>query len=171
MKPGEVIQGTAIALAVDADGPLAGVLLRGESGSGKSDLALRLIESCPWRRTRLVADDAVILSEVRGQLQITCPSQIRNMLEIRGVGIVDLLAVPETRLRLVCDLGRSCRRMPEETSEKIAASSEVAVPVLSFDPLGESAADRLRLAVRALLSRQIAGTRQDTGPIIERHKS
>ena len=64
-----------------------GVLLIGESGSGKSDLTLELLS----RGHRLIADDAVILSAgsdnvVRG----FCPQTLSGMLEVRGIGLVDV---------------------------------------------------------------------------------
>jgi len=64
-----------------------GVLLQGESGIGKSEIALELVE----RGHRLVADDAVEITRTKdNQLFATCPERIRHMMEIRGVGIIDV---------------------------------------------------------------------------------
>ena len=63
-----------------------GVLLLGKPGAGKSDLALRLIDE----GGRLVADDRTILFTRRGGLYGKSPASIRGLMEIRGLGIVQL---------------------------------------------------------------------------------
>ena len=66
-----------------------GVLLIGESGIGKSETALSLIE----RGHRLVADDAVTISRIGERLSGTCPDVIRYFMEVRGIGIIDIKAM------------------------------------------------------------------------------
>lgn len=63
-----------------------GVLLKGKSSIGKSEAALELIN----RGHRLVADDAVIIKRVEGGLKATCPELTRHLMEIRGIGILDI---------------------------------------------------------------------------------
>ena len=64
-----------------------GVLLKGDAGVGKSELALELIT----REHRLVADDAVELRHVAPEtLEGTCPTLIRDFLEVRGLGILNI---------------------------------------------------------------------------------
>lgn len=63
-----------------------GVLLKGKSSIGKSEAALELIN----RGHRLVADDAVIIKKVEGGLKGTCPELTRHLMEIRGIGILDI---------------------------------------------------------------------------------
>ena len=63
-----------------------GVLLKGKSSIGKSEAALDLIN----RGHRLVADDAVIIKKVDGGLKATCPELTRHLMEIRGIGILDI---------------------------------------------------------------------------------
>jgi len=63
-----------------------GVLLRGKSSIGKSETALELIN----RGHRLVADDAVIIKRVEGGLKATCPELTQHLMEIRGIGILDI---------------------------------------------------------------------------------
>jgi len=80
----------------------AGVLLRGPSGSGKSDLALRLLNLGPdWR---LVSDDQVALSRNGSVIMGRAPAAISGKLEVRGIGIVDVAVAPETEIRLIVDL-------------------------------------------------------------------
>ena len=63
-----------------------GVIIMGESGIGKSEISLDLIK----RGHRLIADDRVNISAVRGQLIGTCPESIYGMMEVRGIGIIDV---------------------------------------------------------------------------------
>ena len=64
-----------------------GILLIGESGIGKSEAAMELIK----RGHRLVADDAVEISRVSGNTLVgTAPELIRNYIELRGIGIVNV---------------------------------------------------------------------------------
>ena len=63
-----------------------GVLILGDSGIGKSETAIELIK----RGHRLVADDAVEIKRIGGTLFGTAPELIRNYLEVRGVGVIDV---------------------------------------------------------------------------------
>jgi serine kinase of HPr protein (carbohydrate metabolism regulator) len=109
------IHGTVVAI-----GGL-GVLLRGAPGSGKSSLALRLIDSPGYGlgavllRTLLVADDQVEISKTPEGLVARPPAALAGLLEIRGVGIVKAPHQAEVLLRLVVDLEPTAAiaRMPE----------------------------------------------------------
>ena len=70
------------ATCIDVDG--VGVLLRGPPGSGKSDLALRLISD----GARLVADDRAELTVDSGQITVSPPSEIAGLIEVRGLGVL-----------------------------------------------------------------------------------
>jgi len=99
----EAAHATAVLIAT------AGVLIRGESGSGKSALAAWLI----GRGARLVADDRVFLSACHGRLIASAPASIAGKLELRGRGI---LTVPHERaavIRLVVDIAAGVERLPE----------------------------------------------------------
>ena len=63
-----------------------GVLITGKSGIGKSELALDLIN----RGHMLIADDLVELAHVNNYIQCSAPENIKGMLEVRGIGIVDI---------------------------------------------------------------------------------
>ena len=81
MAPNETVHG----VLVDING--VGVLIRGESGIGKSETALELIQN----GNRLIADDAVEIKRVDDGLVVgQAPEILRNYLEIRGIGIVDI---------------------------------------------------------------------------------
>jgi HPr kinase/phosphorylase len=66
-----------------------GILIIGESGIGKSETALELIK----RGHRLVADDAVDIKEIDGVLKATSPFITSGMMEVRGMGIIDVPAL------------------------------------------------------------------------------
>jgi HPr kinase/phosphorylase len=77
-----------------------GVLLRGPSGSGKSDLTLRLIGD----GAILVADDQVQLKDVAGSLMAKAPDMLAGKLEVRGCGILAFPRLEYVTVRLVIDL-------------------------------------------------------------------
>lgn len=90
----------------------AGVLLLGKSGAGKSDLVLRLIAA----GAVLVADDRVDLWVRKGKLLAGAPANISGLLEIRGLGIVELPRAKDVRVALAIKLARSVERLPTAAS-------------------------------------------------------
>lgn len=137
------------ATCVAIDG--AGVLLRGPSGSGKSDLALRLIDG----GAQLVADDQVVLERLGDGLWASAPPTIRGRMEVRGIGIVDLPCLDAVPVGLIVDLvaGDSVERLPEAAVEDLDG---VRVPRLSLAALEASAPAKVRLAVRAACGNSMA---------------
>ncbi len=103
-----VLARAGMAFGVRAD---AGVLILGESGVGKSDLALRLIAM----GAMLVADDRCDLFVSSDALCCAVPPMLTGMIEIRGVGIVRLPWQPETRIALAVRLASqsAIARLPE----------------------------------------------------------
>ena len=77
-----------------------GILLRGPSGSGKSDLTLRLI----GEGAMLVADDQVQLSDVAGSLIAKAPDKLAGKLEVRGCGILFFPRLESVTVRVVVNL-------------------------------------------------------------------
>ena len=120
----------------------SGTLLRGPSGSGKSDLALRLIDD----GAVLVADDYVELSREGDRVVARPPPQLAGLLEARGIGILRL-PYADAPLALVVDLvpASEVERMPEPATAKLC---DLDVPVIRLDPFAASACAKLRLAVR-----------------------
>jgi len=121
----------------------AGVLLLGASGTGKSDLALRLIDG----GARLVADDRTDLLRRDGELFASAPHTIAGRIEVRGLGILAVPAVAEARVRLAIELVEraSVERLPDGRSREFLG---VSVPLLALDPFAASSAAKVRLAVR-----------------------
>lgn len=132
---------TVHATAVEIDG--AAVLLRGPSASGKSDLALRLID----RGGRLVADDRTALTLRDGCVEASAPPEIEGRMEIRGLGIVRVPASGPATVRLVVDLvpAGEVERMPCEASTAVLG---VRIPAMRLDPFEASADAKVRIALR-----------------------
>lgn len=121
----------------------AAVLLLGPSGSGKSDLLLRLIA----RGWSLVADDQVVLDGVT----VSAPPALRGMLEVRGLGVFRDVAVAEgARLTLVVELVARDRvvRMPMP-----AHWAPAGVPRVALHAFDASAPEKVALALDAALGR------------------
>ena len=143
------LHGTCLSVGGD------GVLLLGEPGSGKSDLALRLIDEPGYgisgnlARSELVADDQVMITRNENKLGASSPSTIHGKLEIRGLGIVALATRPSVPLVLVVKLQphSSIDRLPDPAAFDVLG---VALPLLEIDGMSASAPARLRAALHWL---------------------
>lgn len=96
------------------------VLIRGASGSGKSRLALGLIQAAErgdLRFARLVADDRAHVEARHGRLLVRPAPALAGMIEVRGLGIRHLPHEPLARVGLLVDLGGAdADRMPEASA-------------------------------------------------------
>jgi len=110
------------------------LLIAGRSGSGKSDIAIRLID----RGAALLSDDYTQLTAEAGRLIARPPSTIAGKIELRGVGIVDMPYVGEAPVALLLDLDRSPERLPEEPLASISLEG-ISIPALGFAPFETSA--------------------------------
>jgi serine kinase of HPr protein (carbohydrate metabolism regulator) len=97
------------------------VLIRGPSGSGKSQLALTLIEVGGLSATaRLVADDRVRLFAANGRLLAAAPEAIRGKIEVRGSGVREIACEPLALVGLVVDLAAGdASRLPEPAATRV----------------------------------------------------
>lgn len=120
----------------------AGVLLLGPSGSGKSDLVLRLMQ----RGWQLVADDQVMLEETAEGARASAPAPLAGLLEVRGVGLFQGLPHRPARLRLVVDLAPrpAIPRLPEP---RAFAAPGGDLPALSLHAFDASTPAKLELAL------------------------
>ncbi len=135
-RPPRVVHGTAVAWHGK------GILLLGPSGSGKSDLALRLIDA----GAVLVADDLVRLA-ADGSRLVARPHGTAGLLELRGQGIFRLPAVAAAAVDLVVRL-----ELPADPGERLPAAETLvlaglSLPVARLEPFAASAVARLRLLV------------------------
>ncbi|AEG49313.1 HPr kinase [Sphingobium chlorophenolicum L-1] len=132
----ETLHATSVAI----DG--RAVLLCGPSGAGKSDLALRLID----RGAVLISDDYTRLLEIEGRLFARAPDRIVGMMEVRGLGLVDMPHADNAPVALAVDLSDAVERMPLETAQRSIAG--VGIPVVRLAPFEASAPIKVELAVR-----------------------
>ena len=130
------IHGTAVAI----DGK--GVLLLGDPGQGKSDLALRLID----RGARLIADDRVDLACHGSQIVMSAPKRLAGLIEVRGLGIFRLEPARSVPLALAVRLvGREfIERLPEAAIQSFLA---VSVPHVRIDPFEAAAPIKIEWAL------------------------
>ena len=117
------------------------ILISGRSGSGKSDLALRLID----RGADLVSDDYTIVRRVGGQLVASAPANIRNKLEIRGLGLLEFHSETDAPVCLAIELSENVDRLPETPEFRIIAG--VQVPVIRLNSLEASAPVKVEVAL------------------------
>ncbi len=117
-----------------------GILIEGLPGSGKSSLALMLLD----RGAQLVGDDGVALEVRNGQLWASPPPNTAGKLEIRNVGIVDLPAV-EAPVSLQLVLSNHASRFIEIAAK--TGLEGVQIPTLAFDAKGAAAAIRAEYAL------------------------
>lgn len=123
-----------------------GVLLRGPPGTGKSDLALRLIDG----GAQLVSDDQTVLESENGRLRMNSTSVLEGLLEVHGVGIFPVPAARDIGLGLIVDLlGPRDRieRMPEKEYEEVLGVRVRRVRLHGYMP---SAPAKLRMLVKNL---------------------
>lgn len=120
------------------------VLISGPSGSGKSDLTLRLLD----RGFSLVSDDQTIVKKVGTRLTAAAPPTIRGKLEIRGVGIVTMSQIDDQPVALVVELTSDIQRLPDDSRERPIMG--VPVPLISVDAMTASAASKVALALDRL---------------------
>ncbi len=154
-----------------------GVLLTGESGLGKSELGLELIS----RGHGLVADDAVDLYKVSpSALEGRCPELLLNLLEVRGIGLLDIKAIfgetavrRKMRLKLIVHLvrketmEREFERLPYEPLYEEILALPVRKVVITVDA-GRNLAVLVEAAVRnTILQLRGIDTYQE---FIERHQ-
>ncbi len=142
-----------------------GVLILGASGSGKSDLALRLIDQ-PGRGTgsealtaRLVADDQVVITLRGERLFATAPPRLAGLIEVRGLGIVPADHAPEAEVTLAVRLAdaRDIERLPEEGVSLTLL--DVAIPEIAVDAAAASAPARIRAGVVEILRARASSRR------------
>ena len=127
-------------------------MIRGAPGAGKSDLALRCLAQPPSDliacQALLIADDQVLAEPRDGKLRLSCPSPIKGLLEVRGLGIVAVPTQEIADLELLVDL--VARDEVERLPDPEAAVELLGVRVrrLALFPFEASAALKLLLALQ-----------------------
>lgn len=137
MTTGEQIHATCVSIENQ------GVIIRGASGSGKSDLALRLID----QGGDLVADDRVDLINEDGQLFAMSPEEIAGLLEVRGIGVIRQDFVEKIAVCLIVDLvdSQDVPRLPETKTTEVLG---FVVHHVRLNAFSASTPAKIRLALR-----------------------
>lgn len=120
------------------------VLIAGPSGSGKSDLALRLLD----RGFTLVSDDRTIVRKEGSKVVASAPATIRGKLEVRGVGIVDMETVSDMPVAMVVELTSDIQRLPDDSRERLILG--IGIPLINVDAMTASAPSKVALALDRL---------------------
>ena len=131
----ETVHGTSVEL----DG--RAVLIMGPSGSGKSDLALRLLD----RGFSLVSDDQTIVKKSGERLLASAPGTIAGKLEVRGIGIVEMKHLDDVPVALLVELTGDIQRLPDDSRERPILG--VKLPLVTTDAMTASAASKVALAL------------------------
>jgi len=141
-----VIHASCVAIGARA------VLLRGDSGSGKSDLALRLIDA----GAELVADDYVALTAEAETVYAAPPERLRGLIEVRGLGLVEMPYRAGVAVALAVTLAGSnaVARLPEPRESELDG---VRVPAVTLAAFEASAAAKTRLALSRLAASEDDG--------------
>jgi serine kinase of HPr protein (carbohydrate metabolism regulator) len=117
-----VMQASAVAI----DG--RALIIEGPPGSGKSSLTLALID----RGAQFIGDDGITLVREGSAIIAAPPPNIAGLLEIRGIGLVDLPVSLPAPVALILALGVRAERLPDNVAARDVLG--VPVPVLPFEP-------------------------------------
>ena len=121
-----------------------GVLILGDSGSGKSDLALRLIDS----GATLISDDISICRKNSNNIYLYCPPEIKGLLEVREIGIITVPFVEKIKLRLVVNLkSNNNERFPKDSSFRILG---IKIPIINIEGKNSSAVAKIKVKLNEI---------------------
>lgn len=135
------IHATAVAISG------AGLLIRGKSGSGKSDLALRLID----RGALLISDDQVDISRKNQYLLLSPPTSLAGKLEVCSLGIWEQDHVSGIELKLIIDLKEHPDRFPMDKQVMILLG--IKVPSCTLNAMESSAVIKAEWALQRMMQR------------------
>jgi serine kinase of HPr protein (carbohydrate metabolism regulator) len=132
----ETLHATSVAISGRA------VIILGPSGSGKSDLALRLID----RGATLISDDQTLVRLMNGKLLASSFGTIKGKMEVRGIGITEQETTTDIPVALIVDLRSDPERFPLENNERLLVGQRV--PVLPLSPFEASAPIKVEIALK-----------------------
>jgi HPr kinase/phosphorylase len=142
------LHGTAVSIAGE------GVLIIGASGSGKSDLALRLID----RGAVLISDDRIIVEACDGQPILRTAPNIAGLIEVRGIAIISMPFTTDVKLRLVIDLDAPVLRFIDAVA--IYNAVDFAIPCFALSAFEASAAIKVEYALKSVVDQSRAKVAQ-----------
>ncbi len=127
-----------------------GVLISGKSGSGKSDLALRLINN---KNAALVSDDRTDIVIKNNKLYASSPDIIKGMLEVRGVGIIKLPYVESAEIKLVINLVDDIEKIERLPEEKFYEKYGIKIPMTDLYAFEVSSVDKVVIKLNHILEK------------------
>ncbi|MEM1052121.1 MAG: HPr kinase/phosphatase C-terminal domain-containing protein [Pseudomonadota bacterium] len=130
-----IFQASAVAIG---DAALA---IEGPPGSGKSSLALALID----RGAELIGDDGVQLTRNGHRLMASPPPNIAGLIELRGIGVFEMTLAQSCPLALILSLGVGGERLPQSIPQRSILGIDV--PCLAFYPGNFAPAVRAEMAL------------------------
>ena len=121
-----------------------GVLILGDSGSGKSDLALRLIDN----GATLISDDISICRKNSNNIYLYCPPEIKGLLEVRDIGVITVPFVEKIKLRLVVNLkSNNNERFPKDSCFRILG---IKIPIINIEGKNSSAVAKIKVKLNEI---------------------
>ncbi len=121
-----------------------GVLIVGDSGSGKSDLALRLIDS----GATLISDDITICEKKNDIIYLSAPAETKGLLEVREVGIITVPFVEKIILKMIVKLEEGdLQRMPCKNTQKILGQK---IPTLIINGRNSSSVAKVKVKLNEI---------------------
>ena len=121
-----------------------GVLILGDSGSGKSDLALRLIDN----GATLISDDISICKKNSNNIYLHCPPEIKGLLEVREIGIITVPFVERIKLQLVVNLkSNNNERFTKDNSITILG---IKIPIINIEGKNSSAVAKIKVKLNEI---------------------
>ena len=140
-----VLHGSAVLLKSVNFSPSV-VFLRGRSGSGKSDLAFRLIEKGGGE---LICDDQVSFEKRQDKIYASAVEAISGLIEVRGVGLLRYPVADPARLRLVVDLVKH-EEVPRLPDPQVVNILGVDIPLLKLHAFDVSTALKIYKAMEVV---------------------
>ena len=120
-----------------------GILLIGPSGSGKSDLALRLIKE---KQAVLIADDRTNIELISGTIIASCPQTIQGLLEVRGIGIVKMPYKEKSKISLIIELANNLEQIERLPQVETTTLLGIKIKKIHLYPFELSAVHKVALA-------------------------
>lgn len=124
------------------------VLLTGKSGSGKSDLALRLIMRYG---ASLIADDRTDVEAKNGILKLSAPENIKGLLEVRGIGIQKMPFDQEGEAALWVELTTNSKEIERLPQESFVEVEGIKLPAIKLNAFEDSAPEKIVIKMDSLL--------------------
>lgn len=121
----------------------AALLISGESGIGKSELALALID----RGAQLISDDHTALRLENGRIVASSAPNISGLLEVRNLGLVQMEPGPDCPVVLLIELNRAAPRWIERSQQRVILG--VGIPEILLAPESHVLAIKAEMALQA----------------------